>query len=131
MTTYVAFCLHMSPPCLLRWYRPCRRGPERRDNLWSRDQSHTTLWWALPHHTSEPFKNLWPYVFWRKKYFIFSLSIELIWPGDQGNMWLHGWIYLVISHQLAMFYGHRPCQRGYVTLFVCHVTTYHYVVRGS
>ena len=32
---------------------------------------------------------------------------------------------------LSKFHVHRPCQRGCVTLFFCHVTTHHQVVRGS
>ena len=76
-------------------------------------------------------KAWWPYVFWRKKYFVFCLSRDLMWPGGQRNTWLHGCIHLTISHQLPKFHGYRPYQRGYVTLLVCHVTTHHYAVRGS
>ena len=32
---------------------------------------------------------------------------------------------------LSKFHVHRPCQRGCVTLLLCHVTTHHQVVRGS
>ena len=47
------------------------------------------------------------------------------------NMWLHGCIRLIINHQLAKFHGHRPCQRGYVTLLVYHITTHHQIFWGS
>ena len=61
-----------------------------------------------------------------------SLSRDLMWAGGQGNMWRHGRIHVTISHQLAKFHGQRSCQRGYVTLLVCHMITIpHHVVRGS
>ena len=76
-------------------------------------------------------QNLVVIVFWRKKYSVFSLSHDLIWPGGQRNMWLHGHIHLTISHQPAKFHDHSSCKRGYVRLLVYHVTTHHHVVRGS
>ena len=61
-----------------------------------------------------------------------SLSRDLMWAGGQGNMWRHGRIHVTISHQLAKFHGQRSCQRGYVTLLVCHMITIpHHVDRGS
>ena len=30
---------------------------------------------------------------------------------------------LVLSHELAKFRIHRPCERGDITFFICHVTT--------
>ena len=75
-------------------------------------------------------QNLVVIVFWRKKYSVFSLSHDLMWPGGQRNMWLHGHIHLTISHQPAMFGGHRPCERGNVMFSICHVTSRDNVIRG-
>ena len=52
-------------------------------------------------------------------------------PDGQKDMWLDVCFYLTISHQLAKFYSHRSCQRGYVTPLICHLTSHHYFVRGS
>ena len=30
---------------------------------------------------------------------------------------------LVLSHELAKFRIHRPCESGDITFFICHVTT--------
>ena len=68
---------------------------------------------------------LWQFYPWR--YFAVSLSRDLMWL--MKNMWLHWFIHLTINHQLAKFHGYRSCQRGYVTLLVCHVTIYCYIFR--
>ena len=105
--------------------------------LWLRDQSRATPLWALPHHMSAPCKFWCPYVFWRKKYFSFSLLCDLKWPGGQRDMWLYGCVHLTISHQLAKSHDHRPCKRWYFASIICHVTTHHHVtsynhvVKGS
>ena len=65
---------------------------------------------------------------WR--YFVFSLSRDLMWPVGQRNMWFHGCIHLTML-PTCQFHGHKPCQRGYATLLVCPVKTRHHVVRGS
>ena len=73
----------------------------------------------------------WLYVFWKKKYFVFSFSHRLTWSRGQRGMWLHGYVHLTLSHQLVMFCGPRPCQRGYIMLLICHVATHDLMVRGS
>ena len=40
---------------------------------------------------------------------IFSLSHDLSKPHDQTVMWLYGWEFLIISHHLGKFDGHRHC----------------------
>ena len=47
------------------------------------------------------------------------MSYDLTWPRGLSNIWLLGYLYL--SHQLDKLYDHRPCQRGYITLLICHV----------
>ena len=80
---------------------------------------------------SAPCKVWWPYIFWWKKYFVVTLSRDLMWPVGQRDMWLHGCVHLTVSHQITKFCGFKPCQREYVTLLICHVTTNHHVVRRS
>ena len=46
-------------------------------------------------------------------------------------MWLDGCVYLTISHRLAKFRSHRSCQKEYVTLLLCHVTTHHHFFRET
>ena len=67
--------------------------------------------------------------FYPYRYFVFSLSRDLMWPGSQRNMWFHGCIHLTML-PTCQFHGHKPCQRGYATLLVCPVKTHHHVVRG-
>ena len=100
-----------------------------RDLLRSYDQSCATLLRASPQHTSAPC--LVAISLLKEKYLVFSLSFDLIWPGNQRNMWLLGFLYLTISLQLAKFCGHRPCHGGYIALLIRHVTTHHHIVRWS
>ena len=95
-----------------------------RDLFWFSDQSCATTLWVLPHQMLASCKVWCSYVFWRKKYFVFSLSRDLMWPGDQTDMWFHGCVYVITSHQLATFHGYRPCQKRYVTLLIYQVTTH-------
>ena len=44
-------------------------------------------------------------------------------PRSLSNIWLLGCLYLTISHQLAMFCGHRSCQRVCITPLICHMNT--------
>ena len=69
--------------------------------------------------------------FYPLRYFVFSLPHDLMWPSGQRNVWLHGCIQISTSWQLTKFHGHKPCQRGYLTLLICHENTHHHVVRGS
>ena len=50
------------------------------------------------------------------------------WP--EGHV-LDGCVYLTMIHQFAKFHSHRFCQREYITLLICHVTTHHHFVRVS
>ena len=70
-------------PYKVWWYRHCRREYVNffnftRDVLWSRDQNHVVLLLASPHHLSALFKVWWLYVFWVKKYLVFSSSHDLM-----------------------------------------------------
>ena len=47
------------------------------------------------------------------------------------DLWFDGWVYLTISHQFANFHSDRSCERGYVTIVICRVTTYHHFAKGS
>ena len=94
-------------------------------------ESHVISFWALPHHMSALCNVWWPYVSWRKKYFIFSLSRNITWPRGLSDFWLTGCLYVTISHQLAKCCGHRPCQRRYITLLICPVNTHDHLDRES
>ena len=52
-------------------------------------------------------------------------------PGGESNMRIHGCVHLTISPQLAKFHDHRPCQRGYLIILICYVTTHYHFVKGS
>ena len=67
----------------------------------------------------------------RRRYFIFNLSSDLMWPRDHRVIWLYGWIPLIISLHPAKFGGHRRCPREEILLFVSHVTSRDFVVRES
>ena len=71
------------------------------------------------------------YVFWKEKYFVFSLSPVLSELVVRGTCNFYGCVHLTISHQLAMFCRHRNCQKGYSSLLICHMNTHEHVVRGS
>ena len=71
------------------------------------------------------------YIFWKEKYLVFSLPCDLMLPGGESNIGVYGCVHLTISPQLAKFHDHRPCQRGYLMILICYVTTHYHFVKGS
>ena len=92
------------------------------DLFLSRDQSRATLLWASPHHMSASCRVLWLYVFWRKKYFVFSLSRDLMWPGGQRDIWHHGCIHLNLPSFMTIGLAKENLLRFYFVMWP-HITT--------
>ena len=133
VTPWVESFHETSPPFQVWWYWACRRGDIKfstRKVTFS-DQSRATCFWALLHHMSGSCKGWRPCIFWSKKYFVLSVSHDFMWPGGQGKMLLHGCLLFTLSRQLAKFHCHKPCQKGYVMLSICHLTTCHHILRES
>ena len=48
----------------------------------------------------------------------------VMWPQYWSVTWLCGWHPLILSHLLAKFRIHRPCESRDITFLICHVITY-------
>ena len=46
------------------------------------------------------------------------------WPRGRCVMWICRWGPLILSHHLATFGVHRPCESGYLTFLIYHMTTW-------
>lgn len=67
----------------------------------------------------------------RERNIFFSLPQDLTWLRVLSEIWLLDCLYLNMSHQLAKFCGHKPCQRGYITLLICHLNIHDHLGRES
>ena len=45
------------------------------------------------------------------------------WPWEWCVTWLCGWGSLILSYDSIKFGAHRPCERGDITILICHMTT--------
>ena len=94
---------------------------------WS--QGHVTLWVSFPHHKLPLCQVWWPSALQNRRYFVFNLSRDLMWPSCHRVMWHYGWVPLIISLHPAKFGGHRRYGKEKILFFVCHVTSRDFVVR--
>ena len=110
-------------------HRPCRRGDFKilicYVITWS--ESHLTLWASFSHHKSPT--AWWPHVLRKRRYFVFHLSSDLMWPCCQRVMWHYRWVLLIMSYYRAMFGGHRCCAIDDNSFLDCHATSRDYIVR--
>ena len=96
---------------------------------WS--ENHLTLWVRFPHHKLPLSQIWWPSALRKRRYFIFNLSRDLMWPRGHRVLWHYGSVLLIISLHPAKFGGHKRCAGEEVLLFVCHVTSRDFVVREA
>ena len=96
---------------------------------WSED--HLTLWVIFPHHKLPFCQVWWPSTLRKRRYFVFNLSRDLMWPRGHRIMWHCEWVPLIISLHPDKFGGHRYCARKEILFFVCHMTSRDFVVRES
>ena len=73
----------------------------------------------------------WPLALQRRRYFVFNMSHDLMWPRGQRIMWHYGWVSLITSLHPAKFGGHKRCAREEISFFVCHVTSRDFIIRDS
>ena len=59
-------------------------------------------------------------VLWLRKYDVFDFPFDHTIEVSRDFL---GGGFLVLSHELAKFRIHRPCESGDITFFICHVTT--------
>ena len=88
---------------------------------WS--ENHLTLCLSFPHHKLPLCQIWWPPDLQKRRYFVFNLSRDLIWPRDHRVMCHYGWVSLIISLHPAKFGGNRLCAREEIFFFVCHMTS--------
>ena len=85
VTSLVASCHLVSPPCQVWWYKLCRREDTSVWHVNSCDQSYATAPWASFYHTSALCKVCWPYL-------VFSLSLErpcvTRWSEEHVTSWV-------------------------------------------
>ena len=115
-------------------HRPCRRGEIKFSISHVTSGDHVirgSLWVSFSHHNWPLCQVWWPLAFQRRRYFVFNLSRNLMWPRGQRVMWHYGWICPIIRLHPAKFGGHRRCAREEISFFVCHVTSRDFVVRES
>ena len=97
---------------------------------WSED--NLTLWVSFPYHKLPLCQVWWPSTLWKRKYFVFNFSRDLMRPNCHRVMWHYGRVPFIISlHLIAKFGGHRRCARKEILFFVYHVTSRDFVVRES
>ena len=83
--------------------KPCGRGDIK---LWISHvitwlEGHLTLQVSFSYHKSPPCQVWLPWVLQKRRYFVFILSRNLMWPRGQWVMWHYGWILIIISHHPA------------------------------
>ena len=96
---------------------------------WS--ENHLTLWVSFPHHKLPLCQIWWSSALRKRRYFIFNLSRDLMWPRGHRVLWHYGSVLLIISLHPAKFGGHKRCAGEEILLFVCHVTSRDFVVREA
>ena len=67
----------------------------------------------------------------KRRYFVFTLSLDLTCLRGQRATWNHRRVSLVTSDYTAKFCYHRPCGRGDIKLLLFHVVSLDHVVRES
>ena len=63
--------------------------------------------------------------------FFFKLSHDLTWPFVQRSVWLNGWKFLLVSHHLTKFTGHRSCGSSDTLTKIFYVTLQGHMIKGS
>ena len=89
------------------------------------------LWMMSTHFKSPPWQVWWLQASCKRRYFVFSLSRDLMWLRGERDTWHYGGVSLVISEYHANFDGHRPFGRGEIKLSICHVTSQNCGARRS
>ena len=115
-------------------HRPCRRGEIKFSIFHVTSRDHVirgSLWLSFSHHKWPPCQVWWPLALQRRRYFVFNMSHDLMWPRGQRIMWHYGWVSLIISLHPAKFGGHNCCAREEISFFVCHVTSRNFIIRDS
>ena len=51
-----------------------------------------SLWVSFPHHKWPLCQVWWPLELQKRRYFVFNLSGDLMWPCGQRVMWHYGWV---------------------------------------
>ena len=124
-------------------HRPWQRGYVTLIiNTWPHNTSlsvhHVTLMWShdqrkimSTHFKSPSWQVWWLQASCKRRYFVFSLSSDLMWLRGERDTWHYGGVSLVISEYHANFDGHRPFGRGEIKLSICHVTSHNRGTRRS
>ena len=89
------------------------------------------LWMMSTHFKSPSWQVWWLQASCKRRYFVFSLSRDLMWLHGERDTWHYGGVSLVISEYHANFDGHRPFGRGEIKLSICHVTSHNRGTRRS
>ena len=92
---------------------------------------HLALWVSFPHHNLPLCQVWWPSVLRKRRYFVFNLSRDIMWPRSHRFMWHYGWVPLIISLHPANFGGHRRSAREEILFIICNMTLRDLVVRES
>ena len=90
--------------------------------MWS--EGHVTLWMKSSHFKSPSLQVWWSQALWKRRYFVFSLSRDLMWLRSQRVMWHYRGVSYVISDYHVKFGDHRLLGRGDIKLSICcnHIT---------
>ena len=88
---------------MLGGQKPCGRGDIK---LWISHvitwlEGHLTLQVSFSYHKSPPCQVWLPWVLQKRRYFVFILSRNLMWPHDQRVTWHYWWNLFIISHHPA------------------------------
>ena len=60
-------------------------------------EGHVKLYVSSPHYKSPPCQVWWSQTLCKRRYFGFSLSLDLTWLRNQRVTWHYGWVSLVIN----------------------------------
>ena len=90
--------------------------------MWS--EGHVTLWMNSSHFKSPSLQVWWSQALWKRRYFVYSLSRDLMWLRSQRVMWHYRGVSYVISDYHVKFGDHRLLGRGDIKLSICcnHIT---------
>ena len=96
---------------------------------WSED--HLTLRVSFSYHKSPPCQVWWPWVLKKRRYFVFVLFCNLIWPRGQRIMWHYCRVIFIISHHPANWWSQALFKRKYFVFILPRDITWLSVQRAT
>ena len=91
-------------------------------------EGHLTLRLTFFNHKSPTCQVWWTWVLHKRKYFVFILSCNLMWPRGQKVVWRYGRVLIIISHHPAKLIATGVVQEK---IFCFYFVTWPHVTKWS